>query len=267
MRQFVVLLALAVATVTGSLIPQPGFPEGRVINGEAAKVGEAPFIVSLQTPQGSHFCGGSLIAEDRVLTAGHCMTSSHFLVVGGVNDRTDQSNAQVRVVSNSSQYVVHKQYSGSVGPYDIAMIHLDEPFNLNAVARDGSYPMAAIDLPSKNYQGTGDGTLYGWGRDYWGAVPLVLQKLDTDIVDSKTCADELPSNSKLHETNVCSHIKGKPDGACNGDSGGPMVQGNTLVGIVSWGYTPCATTTYPSVYTDVGCYIDWIAEQSAKFRS
>lgn len=258
---------MTVATVSASLIPQPGFPEGRIINGEEAKVGEAPFIVSLQTLQGSHFCAGSVIAEDFLLTAAHCMIYSTFLVVGGVRDRTDQSSAQVKKVTSASQYVVHEQYGGSVGPYDIALIHLEDPFDLNAVARDGSYPVAAIDLPSKNYQGNGNGTLFGWGLDIWGALPLVLQKLDTDIIDSKTCADALPANSKLHETNLCSYIKGKPDGACNGDSGGPLVQGKTQVAIVSWGYTPCSTTTYPSVYTDLGCYIQWIAEKMAIFLS
>ncbi|XP_017086887.2 lectizyme [Drosophila bipectinata] len=267
MRQFVVLFSLAVATVTASLIPQPGFPEGRIIDGEVAKVGEAPFAVSLQTEQGSHYCGATIIAKDLVLTAAHCMIYKLFWVVGGVTDRTDLSNAQRRQVTSDSQYVVHELYGGSVGPYDIALIHLKDPFDLNARARDGSYPVAAIDLPGKTFQGTGNGTLFGWGRDSWGALPLALQKLETNIIDAETCAKELPANSKLAETNVCSHIKGTPKGACNGDSGGPLTSWGYLVGIVSWGYTPCSSTTYPSVYTCVGSFLKWIAEKSALLRA
>ena len=43
----------------------------RIIGGEAAPVGLYPYIVSLQGASG-HFCGGSLIAPDVVLSAAHC---------------------------------------------------------------------------------------------------------------------------------------------------------------------------------------------------
>ena len=34
--------------------------------------GRYPYAVSLQNPQTGHFCGGSLIAKDVVLSAAHC---------------------------------------------------------------------------------------------------------------------------------------------------------------------------------------------------
>ena len=44
-----------------------------------------------------------------------------------------------------------------------------------------------------------------------------------------------------------------------GDSGSPLVVNNTLIGIVSRVYKPCASGK-PDVYTNVYFYLDWIKE-------
>ena len=41
----------------------------KIVGGVEATKGEFPFIVSLQSSYGSHFCGGSLIKKNWVLTA------------------------------------------------------------------------------------------------------------------------------------------------------------------------------------------------------
>lgn len=46
----------------------------RIVGGTLATHGEFPGSVSLQTRQGFHFCGGTLIDESHVLTAAHCVT-------------------------------------------------------------------------------------------------------------------------------------------------------------------------------------------------
>jgi len=74
MKQFAVIFALALASVSAISVPQPGFPEGRIINGYEAAKGEAPYIVSLQTTSNSHFCAGSLLDEVTIVTAAHCLT-------------------------------------------------------------------------------------------------------------------------------------------------------------------------------------------------
>lgn len=68
----VAILALS-TSVYGNPIPQSKI---KIVGGSAAEAGEFPFIVSLQR-RGSHFCGGTLLNENTVLTAAHCSTSAN----------------------------------------------------------------------------------------------------------------------------------------------------------------------------------------------
>lgn len=51
-------------------LPKPRL-DGRIVGGFAMNITEAPWQVSLQLG-GSHFCGGSIIGNDWILTAAHC---------------------------------------------------------------------------------------------------------------------------------------------------------------------------------------------------
>ena len=66
------LSKLAFAATVGLTSAAP-MPQNKpfIVGGVEASAGEFPFIVSLQR-NGNHFCGGTLIAPDVVLTAGHC---------------------------------------------------------------------------------------------------------------------------------------------------------------------------------------------------
>ncbi|KAI9585458.1 hypothetical protein GQX74_001305 [Glossina fuscipes] len=263
--EFAPVFALCVASVSAvnlAAIAKPGFPEGRIINGHEADKGEAPFIVSLKT--NSHFCGGSIIAENWVLTAGHCLIFNEFEIVAGLHSRNDESDVQIRKVTGKHQQIVHEKYTGDVGPYDIGLIYVDKPFKLNALTRHGTAAVAKVNLPTGKYESTGKGKLYGWGADNSGFLPNILNTLDVDIIGYEECKKALPSNAPLDPVNICSYTADTTDGACNGDSGGPMVRvtpdGTELVGVVSWGYKPCASSTMPSVYTWTSAFDKWIEE-------
>ena len=60
----------------------------RIINGEEAPEGRYSYAVSLQDNYG-HFCGGTLIVPDVVLSAAHCAGGEYKVVVGRHDLRTD----------------------------------------------------------------------------------------------------------------------------------------------------------------------------------
>jgi trypsin len=77
-----VLVALAIPAIcSAAAIPQdPTFPEGEfpdepIVGGTTAAQGDFPFIISLQK-NGGHYCGGSLLNGNTVLTAAHCVVGS-----------------------------------------------------------------------------------------------------------------------------------------------------------------------------------------------
>ncbi|XP_065357026.1 lectizyme-like [Calliphora vicina] len=272
--KLLIVFALTVASVSAAnldFIAQSVLPKGRILNGHEAAKAEAPYIVSLKGD--THFCAGSIIDEHWVLTAAHCLIYDSFEIVAGLHERDDESNVQIRKVSGEDVQLIHDKFMGTVAPYDIGLIYIEEAFDLKTLRDDDSPTVAKINLPSGEYAPTDKATLYGWGRDKNGDTPNTLQTLDVDIIGYTECKDAFPielGSQVDSSSNICSFTPNTIDGACNGDSGGPLVRctsdGTELIGIVSWGFIPC-TTEYPSVYTMTSAYNDWIQETIANFES
>lgn len=240
------------------------FPQSRIIDGQETRYAEAPYIVSLQLPGQRHFCAGSIIHKNWVLTAGHCLVYTSFYVVAGLTKRSKSLGSQIRKISSKKQYFIHEKYEGDMAPYDIGLIHIPEDFEFIQLMISENPPVSIIKLPKEQKTFFGDGVLYGWGHDRSDQITDHLQKLDARIMEYEECKGELPENAYFEDVNICSISKGTNyfEGSCDGDSGGPFVQYNDngveLIGIVSWGYIPCKSTTRPSIYTRVSAFIDWI---------
>ncbi|KAK9296002.1 hypothetical protein QLX08_009849 [Tetragonisca angustula] len=260
------LLVLQVcwAVPTGNLHP-------RITDGVAANRGEFPYQVSIQYGQPplvkfSHACGGSILNERTILTAGHCILNNRKVrvVVGKYQLNVEESTQQVVDVARS---VVHSGYKGGVAQHDIALMFLSTPLKLNSAVQP-------VSLPTQGQKQTGQAVLSGWGstsKSIFPSMPNVLQKAVVPILDNADCYKQLTSQPvsgqkpELFDTQVCSGIAGKEVSACSGDSGGPLAQNvggkHVQVGIVSWGMMPCGSSHMPSVYTRVSSYIDWIHSQ------
>ncbi|XP_016909570.1 venom peptide isomerase heavy chain-like [Apis cerana] len=246
----------------------------RIVGGRDAEKGLHPWQVSVQwgDPRRKiptkHICGGSLITAGWILTAGHCKTLSppmgEFRILAGKYKlKMIEETEQERLVN---RVFVHPRYEGRVGPYDIALMQVERPFELNLF-------VSTVSLPYPDTIPVGDAMLTGWGsigRSQAHESPENLQAAILPIINYQLCNKMIAKSLKpkeknpLHPTNVCT---GPLDGslaACKGDSGGPLVTKNgfdeaEVVGIVSWGLFPCGRKNAPSVYTRVSAFITWIA--------
>lgn len=237
----------------------------RLLNKNEAKPHSCPCIVSMQTRTDAdgfvHKSAGIIIGRRLVLTAGHCCLeedpNSIYLVAGCHDLKGDEGTIQRRFISG---FKIHDIYVGGTNPYDLALIITDEPFIYNDFVQPASLPMR--DLKSKDLTSFfGFGSMTADGEIY----PDKLQEAVLSIIDLKRCEEKVafPPYRQLNKTNVCAESFSGDLSICHGDSGGPLMQGYTVVGVASWSGKPCGTQ--PSVFSDVFAHKEWIQETISKF--
>ncbi|XP_017105328.2 trypsin delta-like [Drosophila bipectinata] len=255
---YIAVLLLGFCHFSGEVQAQTS-PEGRVVGGTAAAVNSAPYIVSIQY-KGTHYCAASILNAHWLVTAAHCLSNqaqvlASTLVAGSIEVAGTASTTQKRPIS---YFVINDLYTGGAVPYDIGLIYTPTAFVWSAA-------VAAVKLPSAGQVPTGSANLYGWGSTSKGQTPSFPKTLQVakniPIIKLDACAKALGTKGRdVHSTNLCT---GPLDGGisiCSADSGGPLVQNNVLIGIVSWGKIPCGSANSPSVYVQVSSFISWISK-------
>jgi len=233
----------------------------KIVGGEPAEPGEFPWQVSLQLRGDNfHYCGGSVISPDFIVTAGHCVegfTADEVDVVAGLDRLSNDRNAQ-RIPA--AELVQHERFSYLTLRNDVAVIRLSSPLTLDQAS------VNAICLPSADLAAEGTAVVTGWGTtEEGGDVSDVLMKVSVPIVPDDQC-DELYGGG-VYQSMICAgDVENGGIDSCQGDSGGPFIvpgENNTwqLAGIVSWG-NGCAEPGYPGVYTEVSYFVDWIQDKT-----
>ncbi len=208
----------------------------------------------------AYICTGTLIAQDIVVTAAHCVATQpeniRIVFDTDISDIT-QANAasKVRKITGylaNPKYAMNKDQDQDTG--DIAVIRIAGSLP------DGYHPAT---LYSGTPQAGDDAVLAGYG-----------------ITDGQTQAGSgvlrqvsVPVASVFSQTEIELDQRGGK-GACHGDSGGPAFA-NTGNGLALWGVTSRgypntqagATCTMFVVYTEVGAYTDFIAQAEQTLRS
>uniref|UniRef100_A0A6Q2Y9E0 Prothrombin n=1 Tax=Esox lucius TaxID=8010 RepID=A0A6Q2Y9E0_ESOLU len=228
----------------------------RIVKGIDAEVASAPWQVMLykKSPQ-ELLCGASLISDEWILTAAHCIlyppwnknfTIEDILVRLGKHNRAKFERGTEKIVA-IDEIIVHPKYNWKENlDRDIALLHMRRP----VVFTDQIHPVC---LPTKKVAKTlmfagYKGRVSGWGNLYetWSSspksLPTVLQQIHLPIVEQETC--RASTTIRVTDNMFCAGFKPeeqKSGDACEGDSGGPFVMKNPddnrwyQIGIVSWG--------------------------------
>ncbi|WP_444998070.1 trypsin-like serine protease [Aliikangiella sp. IMCC44359] len=215
----------------------------KIVNGVETQPGSRTYQAML-VRNGRQWCGGTLIADNWILTAAHCVdNASTSTLTVRLNSHTVNSGTTHSV----SKIVLHPQTSN-----DIALLKLTNP-------AASSLTRALLPTPELENTIAGPGTnvtVSGWGNtSNGGPSSNVLLEVDLPVLTTEQCRQEL--GSSIDERTVCG---GGPDGksACNGDSGGPYAirhNGNVYsIGTVSWGRA-CKGAT---AFVRTTAFLDWI---------
>lgn len=251
---------LLAADVSAKADGNPGLPQA-IIGGIETERGEFGWVASIQQSGFGHFCGGTLVAPDAIITAAHCVegTSANQLsVIVGRHDLNRSDDGQnVRV----SQIVVSEDYNTFTNGADIAILLLDEPVDEQPI---GYLTPANASLADPGVMAT----VLGWGTTREGGNPVsILQQVDVPIVSNATANLPASYNGAItSEMLAAGRASGGVD-SCQGDSGGPLIVNDAagtpqLAGVVSWG-EGCGRPNKYGIYTRVTEFSEFIGEYVA----
>ncbi|KAL3803201.1 hypothetical protein HJC23_003476 [Cyclotella cryptica] len=239
----------------------------RIIGGFRAPIGRFPYAVSLQSPDGALFCGGSLIAPDVVLSAAHCAGGSYDVVIG----RYDLGSGEGDVVPMQRE-VTHPEYNPS---------NTDNDFNLIFLDRPTTAAVAIVKLNKESFVPSAQDpvTVMGWGdtaqSDFVQELSDILRSVQVTVVSNDECAASRGwvgwFNYQSYEGSITQNMlcaRGSNADSCQGDSGGPLVvegsdpsgADDLQVGVVSWGIG-CANSEFPGVYSRISAAYEWIRSE------
>jgi trypsin len=242
----------------------PDLMQTRIIGGGATNSARFPYAVSIQDSIG-HFCGGSLIAPDMILTAAHCQGGSYNAVIG----RHNLSSNSGESISMKKEFP-YPQYNDKTTDGDWMLVLLEDSTSQNI-------PFIKINYDQAKPYPDQEVVVMGWGDttsdDTTTELANQLMSVTVNVVSNEDCEASEGSiggwkedyNNQISENMLCARDKGED--SCQGDSGGPLViPGNkndgsddVQVGVVSWGIG-CASPDFPGVYARVSRVTDWIKQ-------
>uniref|UniRef100_A0A8C9NK06 Peptidase S1 domain-containing protein n=1 Tax=Serinus canaria TaxID=9135 RepID=A0A8C9NK06_SERCA len=217
--------------------------DDKIVGGYTCARNAVPYQVSLNS--GYHFCGGSLISSQWVLSAAHCYKSRIQVQLGKHNLELSESTQQY---INSAKVIRHSGFNTYTLNNDIMLIKLATPATLSSAVQ-------TIPLPTSCVAAGTTCLISGWGNTLSSGtafVELLCRLLPAGLPPGSVISGISGSLLKLMP------FAEYPYPLCaQGDSGGPVVCNGELQGIVSWGYG-CAQQGLPGVYTKVCNYVSWI---------
>lgn len=273
MRRSITLVVLAGALVASPAaapaLAAPPTARAAVIGGSTAQPGAFASVAEILDLRGNEVgeCTGTVVAPTLVLTAGHCavnMQTGKVNAASGYRVLTaDAPGSSERQVATVSAVLVYEGFARRVDNRDAALLVLSAPTGAPAVKLAGGGGARAASRSAGPPAGL-TATIAGWGKTTWlqSRPTAELQSARTVVQRARWCRRNAPPFYKRSE--ICTiDPPSFATGACNGDSGGPLLAPNRSgtgmveIGIVVHGYARCSTRR-PSVFTRVEAIAPWV---------
>ncbi|GAV06025.1 hypothetical protein RvY_16065 [Ramazzottius varieornatus] len=306
----VALLAVAVGALPHAKVQHCGrpvtameriyTPGSRIVGGKIALDQSWPWIGALMKQKDPkylpyQFCGGTVLSDSWVITAGHCVASMSeadiirkVKVVLGHENLLNAYRDKENTFRSICKVVKHEKYDVPIGSTnnDVALLKLCTPATLSDDIQPACLPSKSIYdaaegenvLKDKSANDRRVGFVGGWGRlsetqknvpgqpPWFGAGSDDLQQVNVDIYQFSECKTKL-KGYYFGQNMICGGFDEGGKDSCQGDSGGPLILKNAeglyeLQGVVSWG-AGCARANMPGIYANVYNLRPWIEEKMA----
>ncbi|XP_063914149.1 brachyurin-like [Zophobas morio] len=251
MRSTLVILVLCFCRIWSSSLD-----DERIIDGAISSDGQFPYAVAFYyfLEDGRHFCGGSLLDDKSVLTAAHCLEGgTQFVIHLGINKLGEAEDSGL--VINSTSYVIHPDYNGTVLNNDIGILYLETTISF-------SDKIQPVELPTEALGPNEDVFALGWGSV---TDEQLLPSNDLSHVSLTTISNAVCRRTygDFIQNNMVCLVGIGNQGICDGDSGSPLIQiafdgRNIQVGVASFFGGLGCETEHPSGYTRTFEYVEWI---------
>merc|ERR1712158_355134 len=169
-------------------LENPNGIEDRIAGGHEAAHHEWPWQAALFVDD-AWFCGGSLISDERVMTAAHCADGASYfdIMAGAHNVRASSEPHRIEITSFEGQ--THPEWDSNSLYADIALVHLPEKVAFSEYIRPSCLPPASD--ANEEYVGQLT-TPVGWGKNAdsaGGITPDLNMVSDLPVITRDSCAD------------------------------------------------------------------------------
>merc|ERR1712218_422738 len=240
----------------------------RIVGGQEVEVNEWPWQAGMVwSGSSSVFCGATVISDEWILTASHCVDGTNAAEIQVLLAEHDYWDSDDPVRMDISEIIMHAGYDSGTVDQDFALLKMAS--KIDWASNPNIRPACLPDAAAGDYD-QWMSTVTGWGTtSSGGSVSNVLLEVDVKVISNSECN---AAYGGITSNMLCAADASGNGGsdACQGDSGGPLVacgmdgncgtmpgQNYDLIGVVSFGIG-CAQADFPGVYARVTAARAWI---------